>query len=411
MQGITPSKISKFLIYVFLVYILWFKYIYGVKNIILYSSIFLAAACMFYDLMRSQQNIRDIFPNGVLINLVMCIYSLVFGLLVARDQEYLVNGVITYVAFSVICLVICYVSNEEKGFDWLLKAIIATDVLCAAFAIVRGYYLRGYGYVLGPEQNPNALGMAMDLGLFCLVYRTQKNRKRMMVSVGLMILFLYVIINCGSRKCLVAAIIICSLWILQQSRIIWNNGQWATRIALLLFIGLLIASVIYYYENVYIKTDISLRMEKLGDKSEESSRNRVLYYQFAIEYFLEKPLFGIGLQQFRFWNPFSQYAHSTYAEAIADWGLIGCLIYFIPVIWVAVRLVKLFFSETNNEITRTIIALWIMEIFLGVGQIWFYEIEHLISWTIIFLFIDMSEKAQPEQKQQRIERKYKYVKA
>ena len=410
MQGIKPYKISKLMIYVFLIYMFWFKNAYSVKNIILYSSVTLAAACMFYDLLVSHQSMRDIFPPGVLINIVMCVYSLLFGLLGAKNQEHLVSGVLTYTAFSVVCLVICYISHQDKSFTWLLNGIIATDILCAAFCLFRGYHWPGYGYVLGPENNPNVLGMEMVLGLFCLTYLTLKDQKRIILYDGLGVLFLYTIVNCGSRKCLVAAIIICSIWIFHQSRKIWRNGQTITRIFLLIVIALLIFAVFYYYQNVYKTTDISLRMEKLGDKTEESSRNRMLYYRFAIEYFLEKPLFGIGLQQFRYWNPYGQYAHSTYAEAVADWGFFGCLIYFTPMIWAAVKLIKQLIYDAKNETTRSLVALLIVEIFLGVGQIWFYEIEHLIAWTIIFLFLEMTLRLQTE-KEHSIARKYKYIKA
>ena len=410
MRGITLCKISKLLIYILLVYLLWFRYAFSVKNAILYSVAFLAAVCMLCDLLISYKSLSEVFPTGVLINIIMCIYSLVIGTFVARNQEYLITAVKTYGAFSIVCLVICYIVKEEKSFEWLLNAIIAVDILCAFFIITRGYYWGGYGYVLGPEHNPNSCGLAMDLGLFCLIYRTQKNRKKLILSVSIAILFLYIIIGCGSRKCMLVAIILCALWIFQESRKVWSSGSWMKRIVLLLFIALILVSVAYYYENVFSSTDISVRMETFGDNSEESSRYRKLYYRLAIDYFLEKPLFGIGLQQFVVWNPLKQYSHSTYAEAVADWGLIGCLIYFIPVIWAVIMLIKSLFSGADNTKERSILALWIMEIFLGVGQIWFFEIIHLIAWTIIFLYIDMSRDSYSE-KRYSIGRKCKYVKA
>lgn len=405
MQEIKIYKISKLLIYIFFVYILWFQYVYGVKKIILYGSVVLAAACMFFDLLASNQSIRDIVPTGVMINIVMVIYSLFFGIFVARNQDYLLDAAKIYGSFSVVCLVVCYITKNEKSFDWLLNAIIAIDILCAFFVLFRGYYWKGYGHVLGPEHNPNSLGTAMDLGLFCLIYKAQKKQKKLILSASIMILFIYIIIGSGSRKGLFAAIIVCSLWFFQQSKRIWRNGRWYTRTALLLFIALLIVSVIYYYQNIYIKTDISARMDMLGDKTEESSRNRMYYYQLAIEYFLEKPLFGIGLQQFGIWNPYGQYAHSTYAEVIADWGLIGSLIYFVPVIWAAIQLVRMLFSQTNDDTTKSVTTLWIMEIFLGIGQIWFFSVTHLISWTIIFLFIQMDKEKHAVTGKQ-----YKYIK-
>lgn len=406
MQGYSVHKIAKYMIYLFLLYVFWFQYVFGARNSILYSTTFLAAACMLYDLLISHKSLKDLFPTGVLINLIMCIYSLAFGILVAMNQELLFSAVKTYVAFSLVCLVVCYIIKEENSIDWLIRIIIAIDILCAFYIIFKGYDKPGYGYVLGSEHNPNTLGMVMDLGLFCLAYQSQKNKKKTVLYAGLAILFLYTIINCGSRKGLIAAVIICFIWVFQQSRKTWHDGRWITRILLVILIIAIIFLIVYYYQNIYTKTDSFHRMEKLGDDSEFSSRNRMLYYQYALDYLQEHPLFGIGLQQFSVWNPYHQYAHSTYAEAVADWGTIGSLIYFIPVIWAVIKLLQMLRSKHNREKTQMLLALWIMEIFLGIGQIWFYNIGHMIAWTIVFIYIDMNYD-----KGSNMERQYKYVKA
>ena len=55
------------------------------------------------------------------------------------------------------------------------------------------------------------------------------------------------------------------------------------------------------------------------------------FYKIAWQIFVEKPLLGGGLNQFRYWSGTGAYSHSTYAEAIADFGLVGCIIYFFPI--------------------------------------------------------------------------------
>ena len=178
MRNLALYKLSKLLIYVFLIYINWYQYVYGVNHFILYGSVVLAVICMVLDLLVTPKNIREIFPTGVLINIVMCVYSLVFGLYIAKNQEALVNSVKTYIAFTIVCLVICYISNEVNSFSWLLNVIIVIDVICALFVLTRGYYWKGYGYVLSRDNNPNVFGMAMDLGLFCLIYQTRRMEKK-----------------------------------------------------------------------------------------------------------------------------------------------------------------------------------------------------------------------------------------
>lgn len=402
------SSIAKYLIIFLIFYLFFFKYVYGEKHIILYGCTIIAVGCATLDLLLAEEKVLDVFPLSVLVNVIMCVYSLLTGLLVAANKELLINTVKTYAAFSFVCLCICYISKAEKGIDWLADTIIIINAITSVYILFRGTYFAGYGYTL-PNQNPNGLGTVMDLGIFCIAYKSKKGKKHALIYIGLLFLFLNTIIGCGSRKCLFAALIICTLWLIPVFFHIWSRSTWGIRALLACSIIILSIGVVYYYQNVYVNTYSFSRMENLGDSKEMSSRNREIYYRFAIEYFLQRPIFGIGLNQFCIWNPYGQYAHSSYAEAIADWGSVGCLIYFIPVLWAGIKLTRISFIDRRNDLAKVYFALWAMEMFLGVGQIWFYDFEHLIPWTIIFIYIDMysSLKNKEIQKKERC----RYVKA
>ena len=402
----TLNKIARYLIYICVFYLFFLKYAFGERRIILYGTASLATLCMIVDLFIMRVNILELFPLGVLINPIMCVYSLITGILVATNQSSLISAVKTYAAFSLVCLVICYISVEEKKLDWMTNAIIIIDIISAVYVMTKGTYYRGYGYVIGADQNPNNLGLAMDLGLFCAALRARKDRKNILGSLAVAILFIYIIIGCGSRKSLFAAIIICALWMIPAVMDHWEKSGVCGKLVLILSILAAIGFVFYYYHHYYINTYSYTRMQTLGDNDEGSSGHRILFYKYALDYFLERPLLGIGLDQFSVWNPFHQYAHSTYAEALADWGIVGCMIYFIPSIWAGFKLISKMFSDKENRYATCIfLAIWSVEIFLGLGQIWFYEIEHLITWTIIFVFLFLYRNVDISKM-----RAYKYVK-
>lgn len=407
MKGIQPYKLAKICIYGFLAYILWYIYLFGEKVIILYISIFVATVCVLFEVLQYREDFRSLCPYGVLINVFMCLYSLLTGIFVARSQDALISAVKTYASFSVVCFDICYISKKEKGIDWLLNCIILICIVSSINIFVNGFYVAGYGYVLGPKQNPNLLGLTMDLGVFSAAFKAIRKRKKQIIYLGLALLFTYIIIQCGSRKCLISALLICALWLFAFIHKTWNKSIRAN-IGILILIGVLIIAVYYYYTKIYINTYSYNRMEVLGSsESGSSSQIRKMYYEFALNYFMEYPFFGIGLDQFSVWNPLGGYSHSTYAEMLADWGFVGSVIYLLPVCTIGIKLLKSSFYSRETSVTRIIFALWAMEVFLGVGQIWFYEIEHLIAWTIIYLYYDM----QVETKESIPERKYKYVKA
>ena len=407
MLEIRMHKIAKIFVYFFFIYVLWFIYVFGEHVIILYGTALAATVFVGYGMIRTGTNIRSFCPWGVFLNFIMCVYSILTGIFVAKDQEVLFSAVKTYGALSIVCFDICYISNKEKSIDWLADFFILINIVCSLQILVRGFYVLGYGYVLSADQNPNILGLTMDLGVFSVAYKSVKTKKRKLLYFCIAVLFLYTIINCGSRKCLIAALIICALWLSTFAFQMWKKGVYA-RIGLFFILGALAFGVLYYYQNVYVHTYSYNRMEILGSTEKgTSSQIRTMYYQYALDYFYEHPLFGIGLAQFAIWNPKHGYSHSTYAEVLANWGFVGCLLYFIPAIVVGVKLIRALVKGSDPEMTRIFIALWAMEMFIGVGQIWFYQIEHLTAWTIIFLYYDMHFA----EKQVIAGRSCKYVKA
>ena len=143
----------------------------------------------------------------------------------------------------------------------------------------------------------------------------------------------------------------------------------------------------------------------LGNNKDGSTVLREQYYQYAFNYFSEQPVFGIGLAHFAVRNPHHTYAHSTYAEVLADWGIVGSIIYLLPAIWAGLMLFKKIASRSAPKTATVVLGFWIMQVFLGIGQIWFYEIELLIAWTIIYLYVDSLSI-----EQNKIRRIPKYVK-
>ncbi len=405
MFEIRLHRIAKLSIYVFLFYTMWFIFAYGEKAIILYASAVLATGCMAVDLMLSHKNIYEMFPWGVSVNLAMCFYSMATGFWIAKNQDVLFSSLKTYVAFTMVCIAICYVTKEEGGIDWLLNVLIVVCIVESIYVLTRGYYWPTYGYTLSPNHNPNTLGVDLDIGLFCLAYKSKKSVKGVIGYLAIAVLFLFVIIGCGSRKSVIAGGILCVLWLYPLFLRFWNNGGQFARTLLFLGVAVVLYGAVYYMGNVYIGSDSYKRMLQLGDSKEFSSGNRKLMYRYALDYFKGSPFFGIGLDQFSVLSPFHTYSHSTYAEAIASWGAVGSLIYFIPLFGAGLSALRVSFGKNDSYVPRVILAFWIMELFLGVGQIWFYEINHLVAWTIIFLSLDALPKVRSGSRRQ-----YKYVK-
>lgn len=366
-----------------LAYLMWYKWIFGENAIILYATAGISVISMLAGLLMSKVSLSKVFPYGCLNDVVMCFYSLLFGIFVAVSHNTLFNNIITYLSFALVCLAFCYAS-KDTGYDWLLIGFILIAVLCSFWTLTKGYNIGGYGRVLSPTNNPHSLGLVMDMGLFAVAYRSKNTIKSFVLNLLLGALFLYMIIQCGSRKCLVAAIIIVLPWIWIELKKILKNGTSWQKVGIITLLVLIIVGASYYYFNTFVNSTSYERFANI----EESRANqaRLFYYELGFEYFLESPLFGIGLGQFAIYNPLGTYSHSTFPEAIASWGLVGSLLYFIPLLVACWRSVLLAKAERDKE-SVLIVALCIMELFMSFVQIYFYSLSHMIIWAIIFVFI------------------------
>lgn len=383
---ISCKTITKFGVLGCLLYVMWYKWVYGDNTLILYSAAAISVAGMLAGLLMSRASLMEVFPYGCLNDVVMCGYSLLFGVIVAVSQNALISTISTYLAFALVCLAFCYASHDT-GFDWLLNGIMLIALLCSVWTLTKGYYRPGYGMVLSPSNNPHTLGFVMDMGLFAVAYRSKNTIKSFIFNLLLGTLFLYMIIQCGSRKCLVAAVIVILPWLWIELRKILKNGTSWQKIGIITLLILIVIGASYYYFNTFVN---SISYERFAYIEEsQANKARLSYFELGFEYFLKSPLFGIGLGQFAIHNPAGAYSHSTIPEAIASWGLIGSLLYFIPIMLVSWNSVKMARIRRDKE-SVLILALCIMELFMSFLQIYFYSLSHMIAWAVIFEFMKIN---------------------
>ena len=152
-------------------------------------------------------------------------------------------------------------------------------------------------------------------------------------------------------------------------------------------IGLIgIAGVAYYIvRHVYQGSDSYVRMQNRNDLG---NQYRILFYEQSWRIFLEHPIFGGGLNQFKNLSTVAtgNYSHSTYAEAIADLGFVGCVMYFTPILAVAYRSFRRAFSKDRNYSDYLLLAFCLSELFIGTVQIFFMEFHHFLAWSILFYY-------------------------
>lgn len=70
-----------------------------------------------------------------------------------------------------------------------------------------------------------------------------------------------------------------------------------------------------------------------GTVVDKSTRDRMILLQDAIKVFLQNPIIGVGIDGFKNAeiNKIHYYAHNNYVELLADCGIVGCMVYYLPI--------------------------------------------------------------------------------
>lgn len=380
------SVAAKGSVLLFLLYTMWYKEAFGDFLPGLYggAALIVITTLLYVD----HKPLKAIIPpNGIIWGVGFGIYSLVSGIVVASNRGLLVSSIVTYMAFMIICWCICIICHGENDIHWLLKCITIVCYVCAVYTVVfgkaSGNSINGMNAItMSSENNPNALGMLMVFGTFSVLYDKKHKFGELIWMLGSVLLFCYVIILTGSRKSLVSAGLLCFGWLVSFVRDTHNlNNKNEKRIRYgVLMVALAIG--ITYFIKEYVNTVSFAKMLRLG--SDGSTLKRMEMYREGVEFFKSSKLFGVGYNQYRVKSAFNTYAHSTYAEVLADGGFFGCLLYFYPIIKTGVILVKKLKTKLSYQ-QAMLLALYAVEMLLGVGVIFMYSFGHLLMWSILYM--------------------------
>ena len=377
-----------------LAYFFWYFQIFGNLELALYGCPIVAILAIGVHIFNRKEFIIDDYPFGIWTYFFVVVYCTITSIFVADNSLSALKSTVTFTAFVVICFIISYISIELRSINWLLNMIICIVLIDCIWTAILGINQPGYGRILGANNNPNTLGVIMLLGVFSLAFRFNRNLYSSLLGLVLSLLPLYTIIRCGSRKCFIATTLFLFLWIGSLTLSVFHNYSYGYLVLFLL--GLVISGLVIgcFFYTIYLNTELAIRMSELNDISDNS---RVYLYQRAYELFKENPFFGVGMDQYK--NRAGTggvMSHSTYAEMIADFGIVGSFIYLMPIlqsIIIAIKELLIGSSKKKYQISLVLILIG-AELFLGIGQVFFFDIEHFVAWTIIYttLWLFRSER-------------------
>lgn len=226
-----------------------------------------------------------------------------------------------------------YCTSQDRIKKLMVIYLLAAMVLC--FFVLwdgPGVGMRYGWHVAGEQPNTPALNLAAAFAFSIFLFFNESNRKIKIFYLLTALLVSVVIFLTGSRKIIIyMAGVICGLFLYRSKNIK------KTISALFLIIILLLIGYFLLTQNQFLYEAMGQRI--FTDLSDESSAvERTLLREKGLEFFFKSPIWGNGVDSFK-WVCFAGvYSHNNYIEIANGMGLIGLFIYYSYLIFIAVKL-------------------------------------------------------------------------
>lgn len=339
--------------------------------------------------MKTVRRISFVIPKPISIWLLFSFYVMLSGFFVAFNKVHLLDSLFKFVQILAMMIYIINISIIEKSNEFFIKTYLLYSIVYMFTMLLWGFNGPGGRLYLSASSNPNSDGLILLFGVFCvLMLFDMRKSNRFILSLGLLGLFTYTIILTGSRKSFIALVFLLALWFILAFKDYWRICPVNRKIQSLLVLIAMPVAVAYRFVPAFFDSTLYRRLVTKG-YSLLSDQARSRMYVEALQFFYEKPLFGIGFNHYRLLSVYKTYSHSTYAEIISTTGIIGTIIYFSAYVVIVYNLYKLYRKTKGTIIglkSLQYIILMITMLALGLGAIHFYGIMDNIMFALMISF-------------------------
>lgn len=232
----------------------------------------------------------------------------------------------------------------------------------------------------GTEMNANALSMLCVYG-FALTMYFHKIQAITSVSYWIRVaIYLISILLTGSRKGLIMIVLVI---------VVVNLAGGTRKIIRGILIGAVAAIALYVaIMNVdFLYNIIGQRVESLiillteGSTTEGSLNSRQALIDIGMGYIKEKPWTGYGFDCFKLisgtggggkvgTSSFGYYSHNNYIELLFGGGIIGLVLYYIPILYLFIRLLK---NMKKNRCVAYLLAILVSKLAVEYAYVSYYD--------------------------------------
>lgn len=264
------------------------------------------------------------------------------SLFYAANREATIDSLKTLIVMLFVCFLISKDIYEKKDLRELLWTTFFSLLIVAVYLYLyvdfNLFALTRIGEANTGRWNANDIGIMTSIGiLIAIMLFRDTNRLMKLLLIFSIPFLLYLDIMAASRKAILMLVIcLCGMRIL-------NNPTKVVKNILFITVGVcltmyLIFEVPFFYELIGWRMEGMVALLR-GEPTvaDSSSITRAMMLNSAMQTFYDNPIFGVGMNNFRFFNIVRvTYAHNNFAEIAADLGILGLTAYY----WIFLYIIK-----------------------------------------------------------------------
>ncbi len=301
-------------------------------------------------------------PKIMLIWGVWILYNIILSRVKGFDM-----GSISFPIWAINCLIKPFITmlvaynTFRMGSDRTIKSLFYCWLVFVAIGIVT---MQGHTRdVMGEDvtRQSNEMGNTfINASIFLLMfafYALNKGLIKINIFIVACLIEILAIVLSGSRKGMLSIFIIFFMSYVGKKTDM--SMKQFVRISFIAMIAYLVVQIIMTYTVAGLRIQAGLEEEEYADNWFLSKMgDRAFMYDYGWELFLENPLTGIGLQNFRWQNALGieLALHTEYMVQICECGIIGSVLFLIFYYGMAKRIVLLLISGANKQETFVLLA-------------------------------------------------------
>lgn len=116
-----------------------------------------------------------------------------------------------------------------------------------------------------------------------------------------------------------------------------------------------------------------------SSKADTSTIERAVWIDYGFYLGARNVLFGFGVNGFSFYSGVGTYSHSNFAEVLCDFGLVGFILFHLPLLFILFR--SLFKKGTDKSLVLPFILYYLL---IGFSNVYYYKKFYFMILALLF---------------------------